>query len=321
MTATGAGIVCPVWQCVTNNATTPTAQIACNPGVAENGSRVTVSYTCTNSIRSTGYGFVTDGATAGATTTTIIDAPESAGGINYAIRCEDGTVTAGAQCSVQIAKVSISLRASPTVVKTGESGLIGWVTTGMKSCVVSSPDQSDFTGRNAGVARTSGIATTSPMTEKSDFYLDCITVTGDAREEKITVDVYRPGSVSASIENRSDVVRGSTATIRWSFPDAPDVSAVALWLYSVADKKTVALISGHRAKTGTYSWDLPTEDDACNKSSSIACGTDLIPGGTYAILASLYQPVNANLGEFSDRSLPEPKFIDNPISAAFKIAR
>ena len=56
-------------------------------------------------------------------------------------------------------------------------------------------------------------------------------------------------------------------------------------------------------------------------SSSIVCGTDLIPGATYAVLASLYQPVNANLGEFNDPSLPEPKFIDNPTTAAFKVAQ
>lgn len=321
MTATGAGMVCPVWQCVANNATTPTAQIACNPDVAENGSRVTISYTCTNSQRSTGYGFDTNGATAGAATVTIENPPASAAGINYAVKCEDGTVTAGAQCSVQIAKVSISMRAEPEVVPVGKSALIGYVTTGMRSCVISSPDQPDFTDRNAGTSRTTGIATTSIMTEKSDFVLNCITVTGESREETITIDVYRPGTVSASIENRTDVVRGSSATLRWSFPDAPDLSAVALWLYNVEEEKTVALISGHRAKTGTLTWNIPTADDDCNMSSSIVCGSDLIPGATYAILASLYQPVNANLGEFNDPSLPEPKFIDNPISAAFKVVQ
>ncbi len=321
MTASGAGMVCPVWQCVPNNATTPTAQIACNPDVAEKGSRVTISYTCTNSQRSTGLGFDTNGATAGATTVTLDDAPENAVGKNFAIKCEDGNVTAGAQCSVQLAKVSISLRAEPNPVKVGTSALIGWVTTGMKSCTVSSPDQEDFTARNASRTATAGIATTSPVVERSDFYVDCVTVTGENRQEKITLDAYRPGTISASIENRTDVVRGSEATLRWNFPDAPDASAVALWLYSVEEKKTVALITGHRSKTGTYSWSIPTEGEECDMSSSLVCGTDLIPGATYAILASLYQPVNANLGEVKDASLPEPKFIDNPISAAFKVVQ
>jgi hypothetical protein len=191
----------------------------------------------------------------------------------------------------------------------------------MKSCTVSSPDQEDFTARNASRTATAGIATTSPVVERSDFYVDCVTVTGENRQEKITLDAYRPGTISASIENRTDVVRGSEATLRWNFPDAPDASAVALWLYSVEEKKTVALITGHRSKTGTYSWSIPTEGEECDMSSSLVCGTDLIPGATYAILASLYQPVNANLGEVKDASLPEPKFIDNPISAAFKVVQ
>lgn len=320
MTESRVGMVCPMWQCVPNNATTPTAQIACSPDVAEKGTRVTVSFTCTNAQRSTGFGFETNNQTSGAQTITI-DPPDNASAANYAVRCEDGAVSASAQCSVQIAKISISLRASPDPVTAGESGLIGWVTTGMKSCVVSSPDQDDFTIRNAGRTATAGIATTSPMVQASDFYLDCITVTGDTRHEEITLGVYHPGTVSSSIDNRTDVVRGSTATIRWSFPDAPDQSAVALWLYNVGERKTVALITGHRAKTGVYSWDIPTDENECNMSSSLVCGSDLVPGVTYAIFASLYQPVNANLGEYQDSSLPSPKFLDNPISAAFKVVQ
>ena len=60
-----------------NNATTPTAQIACNPDVAEKGSRVTISYTCTNSTRSTGYGFDTNGQTSGAVTVTLAETAQA----------------------------------------------------------------------------------------------------------------------------------------------------------------------------------------------------------------------------------------------------
>lgn len=314
------GNVCPVWQCVAATSTTPTAQLSCDPSVAENGSKVTISYTCTNAKSSTGFGFVTGGATAGATST-IVNAPANASGMNFALRCENGQVTAAAQCSVQLAKISISLRVVPERVRLGDPALIGWVTTGMESCVVSSPDQPEFTERNASIKKVSGIATSSPITEKTDFYLNCTTVTGGSKQEMITVDPYRIGTVSSSLENRTDLTRGSSASIQWSFPSAPDVSAVALWLYSVEDQRTVALISGRRAKAGAFSWNIPEADSSCNRSSSLVCGSDMIPGRSYQIIASLYTPPNASLGEFNDSTLPEPTFLDNPSTKSFKFAQ
>lgn len=313
--------VCPVWQCVAASETTPTAQISCSPSVAEKGSTVAISYTCTNSKSSTGYGFTTGGQVSGSTSTVLVDPPENAAGINYAIRCENGSLSAGAQCSVQIAKISISLRAEPQQTPVGKSALIGWVTTGMESCVVSSPGQSDFTDRNANSKKTTGIATTSPITQTTDFYLNCKTVSGSTREEKITVEAYLPGTVSSSVEGRTNVQRGGQATIEWNFPNAPDVSAVALWIYSVEEQKTVALITGHRAKSGTYTWNIPNADDPCNTSSSLVCGSDLIPGRPYEILATLYTPPNAGLGEFGNQNLPTPKFLDNPETRSFKFAQ
>jgi hypothetical protein len=279
-----------------------------------------VTYSCTNAQTSTGYGFTTNGQLTGVATATI-DPPEGATGANYAIKCESNGVSSGAQCTVQIAKVSISLRAAPETVASGKQALIGWVTTGMKSCVVSSPDQADFTARNASLKNTSGVATSSPITQTTDFYLNCITVSGASREEKVTVHVYNPGTVSASIENDPSVARGTTATLQWSFPDAPDLSAVALWLYSIEDQKTVALIVGHKAKAGTYTWNMPAADAPCDTSSSIVCGSDLVPGRSYAVLATLYQPVNAGLGESGSQNLPQPQFLDNPKTASFRIGQ
>lgn len=311
--AQGTGSVCPVWQCVAGN--TPTAQLTCNPAVAENGTPVTITYSCTNSQSSRGHGFTTAGALSGATTT-VINAPANASAANFALQCQNAEASSAAQCTVQIAKMSIMLRAAPATAPIGGTTLIGWVTSGMESCIVSSPDQPDFTARNSGNARTSGIATSSPLTGPTDFYLNCTSLTGQEREEKITVG--QPGTVFTSIDTRTNVQRGTRATITWNFPSAPDVSAVALWLFSVEDDQTVALISGHRAKAGTYAWDIPNEYDPCNSSSSLVCGTDLIPGRTYKVLATLYTPVNAQLGEFNDSSLPEPLYLDTPLSAQFK---
>lgn len=320
-TAQSTGSVCPVWQCVTGSGTAPTAQLTCDPSIVERGTPINMTYSCTNSTTSTGYGFTTGGAVSGATTSTTLNAPENAAGANFALKCENGSLSAAAQCTVQIAKVSISLRAEPEVASIGSRALIGWVTTGMESCTISSPDQPEFTDRNASRKTTAGIATTSPITADSNFVLNCKTLTGGFKQETVTVYAYTPGTVTASIENRADVRGGQRATIRWNFQDAPDVSAVALWLYSVEDKQTVALIAGHRAKAGTYEWDIPTANDPCNVNASNVCGIDLIPGRSYQILATLYAPPNAGLGEFDDPNLPEPVFIDSPITRSFRISQ
>jgi hypothetical protein len=78
---------------------------------------------------------------------------------------------------------------NPKIVKSGDSALIGWVTAGMQSCVVSSPDDHDFTGRNANNTSPSGAATTSPITATSNYRLDCTTLAGGTKTATTTVSI------------------------------------------------------------------------------------------------------------------------------------
>ena len=184
------------WQCVpTNSTTAPTAQLSCQPQVADVGMSVAISFACGNATSATGGGFSTNGALSGATSTIITTPPAGTNTATYTLSCVNtpstGTPqTTGAQCNVTINKPSIVLVANPSVVTSGSATAIGWVTTGMSSCVVSSPTLPDFTAANAGFTNVNGVATTSALTASSTvFALNCQTLGGGTRVATTSVNV------------------------------------------------------------------------------------------------------------------------------------
>jgi hypothetical protein len=320
-TTLAAGLVCPVWQCVPNDRPQPTAQLSCEPGVADEGTTVTISYTCAHAATSTGYGFTTNGALSGATTTTITNPPENATALNFSLRCASGTVSAAAQCSVQLARSAIVVRAVPNTVVRNGTTTIGWVATGARSCTVSSPDQQDFTARNADRRSTTGAAVTSPITKDGTvFYVTCETATGQRKVASTTVSMRVPGTVTSNLEGQGSVVHGSNASIQWNFPEAPESAAVGLWLVDTEERRVIGLIAANRAKRGSFTWTLPEPSSACDRQLSWVCGYDLAPGRTYLIQASVYTPANAQLGQFIDSSLPEATYIETRYTRQFRMS-
>ncbi|MBI5470307.1 hypothetical protein HY968_03245 [Candidatus Kaiserbacteria bacterium] len=179
------------YQCVPNGTSAggaPTATLSCQPKVADVGMTIGFSFSCGASSASAGAGFDTKGALSG-TSTAIAAAPDGATTATYTLTCVNLGVTASARCTVQVGKASIVLVASPKKVHSGENSTIGWITAGMTSCVISSPDQSDFTSRNAGITSVNGAATTSPITKNSAFYLDCQTVGGSSKQASTTIEL------------------------------------------------------------------------------------------------------------------------------------
>jgi hypothetical protein len=179
------------YQCVPNGSSAggaPTATLSCQPKVADVGMTIGFSFSCGNSTASAGAGFDTNGALSG-TSTAIASAPSGATTATYTLTCVNLGVTASSQCTVQVGKASIVLVASPKKVHSGENSTIGWITAGMTSCVVSSPDQSDFTSRNAGITSVNGAATTSPITKTSVFYLNCDTIGGSSKQASTTIEL------------------------------------------------------------------------------------------------------------------------------------
>jgi hypothetical protein len=178
------------WQCVPDGsagANQPTAQLSCQPQVADVGMPISFSFSCGNSNGSAGTGFDTNGALSGNASSTVPAPPAGQNTATYALTCIKLGVTASAQCQVQIGRPGIVMVTNPKSVKGGETSLIGWVTSGMKSCTISSPDQQDFTSRNAGITLTSGAASTSPIVTASRFRLDCETLGGDTRQSETTI--------------------------------------------------------------------------------------------------------------------------------------
>jgi hypothetical protein len=180
------------WQCVPGNGSaggTPTAQLSCQPQIADVGMPISFSFACGNASGSTGTGFSTGGALSGSATTSAPNPPSGQNTVTYTLTCIKLGVTASSQCQVQLNKAGIVLVTNPKNVNGNETSLIGWITSGMQSCVISSPDQQDFTARNAGNTSVNGAATTSPITGNTRFRLDCQTLSGGTKSATTTVSL------------------------------------------------------------------------------------------------------------------------------------
>jgi hypothetical protein len=177
------------WQCSGGNA--GQATLSCEPKVADVGMSIAISYSCSSGTPK-GNGFtIADPTKLTGTSTAVVAAPPA--GTNtatYSLACTtDNQQTAGAQCSIQVGQPSIVLVGNPKTVRSGQTSLIGWITSGMQSCVVSSPDQADFTSQNAVNTSVSGTANTLPITKDSQFALRCQTIAGGTKTASTTISV------------------------------------------------------------------------------------------------------------------------------------
>lgn len=171
----------------------PTAELSCQPKTADVGMIETITWGCSAGT-STGSGFATNGARTGTATTTLEKAEPLASASRlytktFSLVCTNQGLTGTASCSVQVAQPWVSLVANPDEVDSGEKTAIGWVTAGMKEngCVISSPNQPDFTDREKDTPRSSGVAESLPITANTQFVLTCTTVGGNTRTASTTV--------------------------------------------------------------------------------------------------------------------------------------
>ncbi len=313
------------WQCTsgTGGSGQPTAQISCQPQVADVGMSIAISYACTNSTASASTAFSTGGALSGSATVVVANPPAGTNTAIYGIGCSNNNPgqTAAAQCTVQVGKPSIVLVANPKAVATSTASQLGWVTSGMQSCVISSPDLPAFTAQNAGNTIVSGTATTPPLSSAARFLLHCITVGGGTRDATTTVsiigipDTFNGSSTSSvtvsSTIDATTVAHGATATTTWSTRNAPSGSAVSLWIFDVRLNQTTVLITDAQSTSGSFVWRIPALTDSCDTNSSIVCGSDLVTGRKYLIEAALYTPANAYLGNGAPPANPiDPTYID-----------
>lgn len=180
------GVCITNWQCTSVEQLK--AEISCQPKVADAGMTLAISYACSSGT-ATSSAFQVTTQPSGSATTTVASPPAGTNAATYGITCVDGGKTAGAQCSIQVSKAFIILVGNPKTVKANGTSLLGWITTGMKSCVVSSPDQADFTARNFFNTSPSGTATTSPISSQATFLLHCETLAGGTKDATTTISI------------------------------------------------------------------------------------------------------------------------------------
>ncbi|MBI5003826.1 hypothetical protein HZC00_01905 [Candidatus Kaiserbacteria bacterium] len=182
------------WQCVADggstNTASPIASLSCQSQVADVGSTFAISYSCQRAVTSLGGGFDTQGQLTGGATVTIGDPPAGTNTATYTLGCRNSAgLTVGAQCSVQINKPLIALTVNPSSVAVGATSTVGWVTSGMQSCVVSSPDNAIFTAQNASSTNVNGVAVTPHLTATTHIQLNCRTFGGGIRATSTTISV------------------------------------------------------------------------------------------------------------------------------------
>jgi hypothetical protein len=183
------------------NAAQPTAEISsCTPKIVDVDKKVTVAYKCTNAVSSTGTNFSTTGQTEGTVEVTMQKPPVGINTIGYGVVCtaQNGQTATAPICEVEINQPLVITVANPSDVSPGDDSTIGWVTKGMSSCVISSPDLPGFTEDNQNKMNVNGTAKTPELSDDATFVLTCETRGGNKKYATTTVSVT--GSASGDEE-------------------------------------------------------------------------------------------------------------------------
>ncbi|OGG76144.1 hypothetical protein A3H74_01865 [Candidatus Kaiserbacteria bacterium RIFCSPLOWO2_02_FULL_51_13] len=170
-----------------------TAELSCAPKLADIGQSVALAFACRNAKEAKGEGFDTGGKLEGGVTVAVLPPEEGNGtlsSVTYKLMCTDASgKEASNTCTVRVNKTTIVLVANPKEVASGESANIGWVTIGMESCTLSSPQLPAFTESQKNKKNTSGVVKTPSLTQNTDFELACETKAGGAKKATTTVTI------------------------------------------------------------------------------------------------------------------------------------
>jgi len=77
----------------------------------------------------------------------------------------------------------------PPKIKSGETAKIGWITTGMKECTISSPQLENFTKTHKDNKSKNGMVKTPALEKSADFELKCEAENGEKSTKKVRVEV------------------------------------------------------------------------------------------------------------------------------------
>jgi hypothetical protein len=306
------------WQCSNSSLG---ASLSCSPTTADVGSILTFNYSCAQGT-ATSSSFIASGSS-GTATTTVAASPAGTNTATYSLSCASGSQTSSAQCSVQVNHPTIVLVANPSTISAGGTSLIGWTTSGMQSCRISSPSDPTFTAQNSANTSVSGSVQTPALTTTTQFDLTCTTVGGGTATSSTIVTI--PGTTlpgggtgtgssfitASSTVDGGTLNHGDTVTIDWNSSGEPSNAAVALWLFDIQTQATTAVISGGQALSGSYTWHVSATGATCQTDRLNVCDTDLVAGHQYAIEADVYMPQNAYVGDGAPPANPiDPTYGD-----------
>lgn len=189
------------WRCVPRGTgVNPSAQLSCQPSSTSVGATVNITYACANGATvasSTGFSLASTGALSGTASATV-QKPGSGTTITYGLTCTNASVTpaltASEQCTVRVASPTIVLVATPEKIVQSEAdeekrkSTIGWVTSGMQKCTISSPDFATWSEQQAGNTSVAG-AVVSPVIPPTgaQFNLGCTTLGGTTATSSVRV--------------------------------------------------------------------------------------------------------------------------------------
>ncbi len=160
----------------------PTAQISCQPKIAESGMKVGIAFGCANATRSEGGGFDTSGRLWGATEEQI-PANLPNGTMVYALKCSDGKRAVSASCSIAVMKPFMLLSGEGS----GEGAAVAWVTRGMDVCDISAPNNSELSATFVNPVPQSGAISMASVSADTEIALTCTTVGGVIKQLTTTV--------------------------------------------------------------------------------------------------------------------------------------
>lgn len=190
------------WRCAPRGSGSgqPTAQLSCQPTAASSGTTINITYACANgatTASATGFS-ITSETTLSGTASATVQKPASGQTITYALTCTNTSVTpvlsASEQCTVRVATPTIVLVATPEKVSQAEAdeekrkSTIGWVTSGMQKCAISSPDFATWSEQQASNTSVAGAAV-SPVIPPAgaQFNLACTTLGGTTATSSVRV--------------------------------------------------------------------------------------------------------------------------------------
>lgn len=174
---TGATASCVVgWNCSTDGGASSqtTATLSCKPATVDVGKTVTINYACPTGSTAKSSDFSTDNDSPA--TVTISELPEDKTA-TFMLKCMNGNSTVVSKsCSVQVAKPTLTLAATPTIVSAGQSTTITVLGTAMKSCtVLAAPQVAGFPQNITFTGDSTVSVQAASLSENTVFTFRCVT--------------------------------------------------------------------------------------------------------------------------------------------------